>query len=276
VIADHRQAATRRERGAEGLEGPRESAKFVIHRDPEPLKDPGKLTRARPRAQDGANGVDQIIARRKAGALPSPHDLPRHRAGLPLVGVVPEDRHQFTLRQLVQQVRRRRPAGAHAHVQRNTRSEAETAAIRIELPRRDTEIQKDKIRCERRHGLERCGRRIRRLQPRDAGLTESPPGGRECIRIPVDPRSLTNPRRRPREAQLGTVVGPTVLASCPVARAKSRICRGLTTATGSLAPDSVMATVTSYPPVASRTTMVGVNGRMRAISVTNPASSWLT
>jgi hypothetical protein len=49
----------------------------------------------------------------------------------------------------------------------------------------------------------------------------------------------------------------SVLARRPSARAKSRICRGLTTASGSLTPLSAAATVISKPPVASRTTKTG-------------------
>jgi hypothetical protein len=51
--------------------------------------------------------------------------------------------------------------------------------------------------------------------------------------------------------------GASVLARRPSARAKSRICRGLTMASGSLAPVSAAATVISKPPVASRTTKAG-------------------
>ena len=47
------------------------------------------------------------------------------------------------------------------------------------------------------------------------------------------------------------------MASRPIARAKSRIWRGLTTASGSPAPLSAAATAISKPPVASSTTRAG-------------------
>ena len=49
----------------------------------------------------------------------------------------------------------------------------------------------------------------------------------------------------------------SVLASRPVARAKSRIWRGLTTASGRPAPARAAATVISNPPVASSTIRAG-------------------
>ena len=49
----------------------------------------------------------------------------------------------------------------------------------------------------------------------------------------------------------------SVLASCPVARAKSRTWRGLATTTGTPAAASAATTACSKPPVASRTTSVG-------------------
>src|SRR5262249_28160464 len=69
---------------------------------------------------------------------------------------------------------------------------------------------------------------------------------------------------------------PPVLANWPVAPAKSRTGRGLITATGRSPPARAAATMTSYPPVASRTTTAGFSGTTRASSVANPASSWLT
>jgi hypothetical protein len=65
----------------------------------------------------------------------------------------------------------------------------------------------------------------------------------------------------------------SVLASRPVARAKARIWRGLTTASGTPAPASAAATATSKPPVASSTTRVGVRPARRATRSSRPASS---
>jgi hypothetical protein len=98
-----------------------------------------------------------------------------------------------------------------------------------------------------------------------------PEGAR--VFVPYGPRDGANGFGKERDDPRVERVG---LGQLPSGRAKSRICRELTTATGSLAPASAAATVTSYPPVASRTTTVGVNDCRRAMSVTNPASSWLT
>src|SRR5881409_296437 len=66
----------------------------------------------------------------------------------------------------------------------------------------------------------------------------------------------------------------SVLASCPVARAKARIWRGLAMTMGTPAVASVAATACSYPPVASRTTSAGVSARSCPTRVWIPASSF--
>src|SRR6266511_2807473 len=49
----------------------------------------------------------------------------------------------------------------------------------------------------------------------------------------------------------------SVLANCPIARAKSRTCRGLTTTTGNCATTSAAPNGRSSPPVASKTINCG-------------------
>ena len=68
----------------------------------------------------------------------------------------------------------------------------------------------------------------------------------------------------------------SVLARRPVARAKSRICLGLTTTRGSPAAASAPATATSKPPVASSTTSAGASARRRPTSASSPAPSRLS
>ena len=58
-----------------------------------------------------------------------------------------------------------------------------------------------------------------------------------------------------------------------MARAKSRIWRGLTTACGSCAAASAAATVTSMPPVASSTTKAGASSARRSTSRVSPVAS---
>ena len=53
----------------------------------------------------------------------------------------------------------------------------------------------------------------------------------------------------------------SVLASWPVARAKSRTWRGLATTTGRPAAATAATAARSYPPVASRTTNAGPRAR---------------
>ncbi len=54
-----------------------------------------------------------------------------------------------------------------------------------------------------------------------------------------------------------------VLASLPVARAKSRIWRGVTTASGSSAAASALATTLCYPPVAAMTIRAGASAQAK-------------
>jgi hypothetical protein len=68
----------------------------------------------------------------------------------------------------------------------------------------------------------------------------------------------------------------SVLASCPMAFAKSRTWRGFTTATGSPALASVIAASISKPPVASMTTSAGVRATSRGINSARPTSSFVT
>ena len=68
----------------------------------------------------------------------------------------------------------------------------------------------------------------------------------------------------------------SVLASRPVARAKSRIWRGLTTASGRPAAQSDPATVVSKPPVASTTTSATSSVRKRATNSSRPFPSRAT
>jgi len=65
----------------------------------------------------------------------------------------------------------------------------------------------------------------------------------------------------------------SVLASRPVARAKSRICRGLTTAKGRPAAAIAAATVTSNPPVASSTTSSSGTRPSRSARAAKPSPS---
>jgi hypothetical protein len=68
----------------------------------------------------------------------------------------------------------------------------------------------------------------------------------------------------------------SVLASCPVAFAKSRTCRGLTTTTGNASAARAATQRSSYPPVASRTMSSGASTRSRSTSVRTPRSSFAT
>ena len=63
----------------------------------------------------------------------------------------------------------------------------------------------------------------------------------------------------------------SVLANWPVARAKSRACRGLTTTTGRPAVAKALVTARSRPPVASSTIRVGWRACSRSTSVDDPA-----
>ena len=65
----------------------------------------------------------------------------------------------------------------------------------------------------------------------------------------------------------------SVLANCPVARAKSRACRGLTTTTGRPAVANAAVAARSRPPVASSTIRVGGSACNRSTSVTTPPAS---
>ena len=64
--------------------------------------------------------------------------------------------------------------------------------------------------------------------------------------------------------------------SRPVARAKSRIWRGLTTTSGRLAAPSAAATVASKPPVASSTIRLGASLARRSPSAARPSPSRAT
>ena len=66
------------------------------------------------------------------------------------------------------------------------------------------------------------------------------------------------------------------LANRPVARAKSRIWRGLTTTTGRPAPANPAATTCSNPPVASSTTRPGSSCPTRSARLLTPSASRAT
>ena len=68
----------------------------------------------------------------------------------------------------------------------------------------------------------------------------------------------------------------SVFASLPVARAKSRTWRGLTTATGTPAAASSPATTTSDPPDASSTARVGSRAATRFLNAVMPSGSLAT
>ena len=68
----------------------------------------------------------------------------------------------------------------------------------------------------------------------------------------------------------------SVLASFPAARAKSRTCLGLTTATGSPEAASSPARVISTPPVASSTTSRGISFSKCSTTSPMPWESWET
>ena len=63
----------------------------------------------------------------------------------------------------------------------------------------------------------------------------------------------------------------SVFAKCPLALAKSRTCRGLTTTTGNPAVASALVSGTSSPPVASKTISVGLRVRSCSTNVTMAA-----
>ncbi len=65
----------------------------------------------------------------------------------------------------------------------------------------------------------------------------------------------------------------SVLANWPVARAKSRACRGLTTTTGRPAVAKALVAARSRPPVASSTIRVGWRACNRSTSVATPLAS---
>src|SRR6266567_3331051 len=68
----------------------------------------------------------------------------------------------------------------------------------------------------------------------------------------------------------------SVFANWPVARAKSRTCRGFATTTATPALASAAATVCSYPPVASRTTSTPPSSLRRCSNASMPRGSWAT
>ena len=68
----------------------------------------------------------------------------------------------------------------------------------------------------------------------------------------------------------------SVLANRPMARAKSRIWRGLTTTTGSPAPANPAATTCSNPPVASSATRPGFSCPTRSARLLTPSTSRAT
>jgi len=66
----------------------------------------------------------------------------------------------------------------------------------------------------------------------------------------------------------------SVLANLPVARAKLRTCRGLTSETGSSANCNSVAANISYPPVASNTTLVGSTDTACSTRAAMPSASF--
>src|SRR2546425_7281935 len=68
----------------------------------------------------------------------------------------------------------------------------------------------------------------------------------------------------------------SVFANRPVARAKSRTCRALSTTTGSAAVASAATTATSYPPVASSTISEGADACSRSCNCASPTGLLVT
>jgi hypothetical protein len=68
----------------------------------------------------------------------------------------------------------------------------------------------------------------------------------------------------------------SVFATCPVARAPSRACRGWTITPGRPAVAHAVVAPRSRPPGASRTIRVGGRACTRSTSVTTPPASWGT
>ena len=128
----------------------------------------------------------------------------------------------------------------------------------------------------------RCDSRSRRTRPAAVA-------SRFCsmVRIPISWRRRSSNASSSRAVSSGRGLGSarvtaakwastrasmaSVLARCPIALAKSRTWRGLTTSTGSPARQSAAATAASRPPVASRTTRRGRSGASRATSSAWPS-----
>src|SRR3990172_12908393 len=62
MITDHRQRPAIHQCVAEDRQCPRQTREFVVDGDADRLKEPGEVTRPAAAAEDGPDGVDQVIA----------------------------------------------------------------------------------------------------------------------------------------------------------------------------------------------------------------------
>ena len=174
MIADHRQAAARHQRVAEGTAAPAPARR--ARRSPR-SGTAWKIRANSPGPARGPSTARMALTRssldRERAALPPPDDLARQRAGPALVAVV---------------ARRSRASSASGNSLSRSAAVAPAAPMRmssatpgrkvnprasvVELAGRDAEVEQDEVGPERRHGLERGS--ARRTGPRGTCIRASP------------------------------------------------------------------------------------------------------
>ena len=83
----------------------RQAGELVVHGDANRLEEAREVGRAAARSEHGANGADQIVARRERPVLPAADDLARETGAARLVAIVLEDLRQRGLVLVVQDCR---------------------------------------------------------------------------------------------------------------------------------------------------------------------------
>jgi hypothetical protein len=160
VIRNDGQHACRLEQVPQGGQRTLQPRNLIVDGNADRLKDARELRRSCGRTEDGSNRPDEVVRRGKPLVPPAAHDFSRHAMRPRFVGMLPQQRRQLLLANLVEKLRGRTLGVApHAHVERSAAPEGEPALLGVELMRGNAEIEEDSIEALARNFRDLAGDR---------------------------------------------------------------------------------------------------------------------
>src|SRR5262249_29222253 len=146
VVRDYDEHPLRFQPIAELRKRLRQSRELVVHRDAYGLKEPCKIGGAPAWAGGGGKGAGEGLAGTERARRPRPAGFAAPAGAARLVAVVLEDLGQRRLVLFVQEGRGvPRHVSSHAHIETNALAKRKAAIVRIDLMRRNAQIEQDAI-----------------------------------------------------------------------------------------------------------------------------------